>query len=335
MPISRLLQQYLLGPISQFSSTWQSLPFLLKVLRIPLDAFKLFPSMTVVTRYMSTPLEVLTTLLLAVLLVVLLEKVERLSLFRVLRTLVAFFIGVTVLGGVAYGASHWLKVPRLQQPNQNNLTQVFFSAGELQPGTGKQVFAASSEPYYKASVEKLMSRRILRVGYHADAAPFCYFNKGHLVGYDISLVERLASELGVRIVFYPYQYNQVANDLRKGRFDIAMCGLTITAGRIANTGFTVPLYKTPTALIVKDYRVDRYRHYLTLRGKKGLLIAALQDSANVALAKELFPFARVIKVTSFDDMEKLHDVNALVTDQVSALQWTLLHPYFQTVVPHP
>jgi cyclohexadienyl dehydratase len=62
----------------------------------------------------------------------------------------------------------------------------------------------------------------LRVGTSGDYAPFSSEGRG----FDIEVAQRLAARLGARLEWVPFRWSELERDLREGRFDVAMGGVT-------------------------------------------------------------------------------------------------------------
>ena len=81
--------------------------------------------------------------------------------------------------------------------------------------------------------DRVRATRVLRVATTGDYAPFSLEAKGHLSGADIELARGLAARLGAEPVFVRTSWPGLANDLRDGRFDVALSGIGYTAERAA------------------------------------------------------------------------------------------------------
>ena len=63
--------------------------------------------------------------------------------------------------------------------------------------------------------------------------PFDYWsNSRDLGGFDISYADRLASDLNVSLDLIPFHWQELSDDLTRGRFDLAMAGVYITDDRL-------------------------------------------------------------------------------------------------------
>ena len=77
------------------------------------------------------------------------------------------------------------------------------------------------------------SRGVLRVGTAGDYRPMSYLNpETHgYEGFDAALAEDLAASLGVRLEYVPTSWPTLMRDTLDRKFDLALCGITITSAR--------------------------------------------------------------------------------------------------------
>ena len=83
------------------------------------------------------------------------------------------------------------------------------------------------------SLSAVRSRGVLLVGATGDYRPMSYLEPGtgEYVGFDAALAEDLAAELGVRLEFVPTTWPTLMDDTLAGKFDLAVCDITITSAR--------------------------------------------------------------------------------------------------------
>ena len=82
-------------------------------------------------------------------------------------------------------------------------------------------------------LDRVRATHVLRIATTGDYAPFSLDANGHLSGADIELARDLAAHLGAEPVFVRTSWPGLANDLRDGRFDIALSGIGYTEDRAA------------------------------------------------------------------------------------------------------
>jgi cyclohexadienyl dehydratase len=81
------------------------------------------------------------------------------------------------------------------------------------------------------TLERIRATKVLRIATTGDYAPFSLETDGHLSGADIELGRSLARHLGVEPVFLRTSWPTLLDDLRNGRFDVALSGISFTADR--------------------------------------------------------------------------------------------------------
>jgi len=79
----------------------------------------------------------------------------------------------------------------------------------------------------------IRSRGVLFVGATGDYRPMSYLEPetGKYVGFDAALAEDLATLLGVRLEYVPTSWPTLMDDTLAGKYDLAVCGITITSAR--------------------------------------------------------------------------------------------------------
>lgn len=115
--------------------------------------------------------------------------------------------------------------------------------------------AALQLPSASAAPEDVLAtvraRGVLRVGTTGDYLPFSLRGpEGRFVGLDIEMAESFARSLGVRAEFVPTSWPNLMQDLAADRFDLAAGGISVTAERQRQAGFSLPYLtdgKTPIA----------------------------------------------------------------------------------------
>jgi cyclohexadienyl dehydratase len=83
------------------------------------------------------------------------------------------------------------------------------------------------------ALDRVGSTRLLRVATTGDYAPFSLERDGRLTGADVELGHSLAAHLGASPRFVRTSWPQLLDDLRDGRFDVAISGIGYTAERAA------------------------------------------------------------------------------------------------------
>ena len=83
------------------------------------------------------------------------------------------------------------------------------------------------------SLAGIRERGVLRVGTAGDYQPMSFLDPdtGTYVGFDAELAEDLAASLGVTVEYVPSSWPTLMEDTLAGKFDLAICGITVTDAR--------------------------------------------------------------------------------------------------------
>jgi polar amino acid transport system substrate-binding protein len=100
---------------------------------------------------------------------------------------------------------------------------------------------------------QLVSEGKLTTCTHLPYEPFQFNQNGQIVGFDVELVDLVATRLGVtqEIIDTPFEGIQSGEDLNIGKCDVAAAAMTITETRKQNFDFSDPYFDATQALLVK------------------------------------------------------------------------------------
>lgn len=112
---------------------------------------------------------------------------------------------------------------------------------------------------YSNRLAQVVESGRLRIGTTADYAPFSAAEEGAApAGIDIDLATDLAGSLGVRVEFVRTSWPSLMDDLRAGRYDIGMSGVSLTEDRAQVAAFTRPYHADGKTPIVRCADLSRY-----------------------------------------------------------------------------
>ena len=150
---------------------------------------------------------------------------------------------------------------------------------------------------------------VLRVGTTGDYKPMSFLDPetGEYWGFDTALTEDLAKALGVEIEYVPTSWPTLMDDTLAGKFDLAICGITVTDARkeqaLMSDGYIVN-GKTP---ICRAEDADRYTS-LEAINQPDVRVMENPGGLNEQFARENLPDAELI----------IHDVNEEIPGLVAA-----------------
>lgn len=120
------------------------------------------------------------------------------------------------------------------------------------------LFAASANA---ATLGQIRQRGFIKVGTTGDYAPQSWLNPdtGCYEGFDTELAEDLAKNLGVKIKYVPTSWPNLMNDTLKEKFDIAICGITITRARQEKALMSIGYLGNGKTILVRKEDSDKFK----------------------------------------------------------------------------
>jgi Na+/H+-dicarboxylate symporter/ABC-type amino acid transport substrate-binding protein len=189
----------------------------------------------------------------------------------------------------------------------------------------------------QSRLDRIMQRGIIRVGFHPDHLPFSFFNpSGELVGFDVDLVHNFAFDLGAKIEFVPFSWQNLAKGLSEDHFDFAISGITATLERSEKIIFSDAYLTVRMGLVVAGYRRKDFRSIDSIRNLGSLRIGVVQNGLLFEQRfHELAGNHEVVELSSekifFED--KSLNLDVLLTTAEGGAAWTLVYPHFTMVIP--
>jgi len=123
--------------------------------------------------------------------------------------------------------------------------------------------------------------------------PWVMKNKeGKLIGFEIDIANQLAKDLGVKVKFKQYQWNQMIPALKKGEIDIIASGLSITPKRALEINYSNPYSSSGYSLVSNLELTKDFTSIKDLNDEK-IYITAVKGTVSADLAKKVFPQAKL------------------------------------------
>ncbi|MDT9696068.1 basic amino acid ABC transporter substrate-binding protein [Streptomyces sp. P17] len=144
---------------------------------------------------------------------------------------------------------------------------------------------------------------------HLPYPPFQSEIDGKVQGFDVSLIDLVAEDLGVQqdIVDQPFENFKTGGSLNAGQCDLAAAGMTITEERKKNVDFSDPYFEATQAVLAdKDSGIASFAD---LKGKK--------VGAQAQTTGEDYARSQGLDPVSFDSSDAV--LNGLRTGQVDAV----------------
>ena len=146
-------------------------------------------------------------------------------------------------------------------------------------------------------LDQIKQRGTIRVGV-STFVPWAMRNKqGELVGFEIDVASRLASDAGLEVEFIPTAWDGIIPGLLAGKFDVIISGMSITPVRNLSVNFTRP-YSHSELLLAAS--IEKAGHLVSKEDYDNaeITITVRRGSTSVQAARKNFPSATI---QQFDD----------------------------------
>jgi len=145
---------------------------------------------------------------------------------------------------------------------------------------------------------------------------------GQLTGFDIELMEALASEAGIEIEWLDVSFEGIIASLQAGQYEVAIAGITPTPDRANVVDFGEVYYNSENG--ITNYMVYEYENsYNTLDDLQGLVVGAQLGTIQAELLGELaedYGFTVELRDTNSQIIEeiKIGTINVLLVESLVA-----------------
>ena len=149
-------------------------------------------------------------------------------------------------------------------------------------------------------IEIIRERGVLRVGTTLDYKPMSFIDPetGRYVGYDVELVKDLAAALDVDIEFVRTSWPTLIEDTLSCKFDLAICGITITDERKKQALMSDPYLENGKTILCRAEDVGKYVNVSSIN-RPGVRVMVNPGGLNEEFARQNLPDATLL----------IHDVN--------------------------
>ncbi len=156
---------------------------------------------------------------------------------------------------------------------------------------------------------EIRERGILRVGATGDYQPMSWLDpaNGQYEGFDAELAADLAKALGVELEFVPTSWPTLMEDTLAGKFDLALCGITVTEARKAQALMSEGYLGNGKTLLCRAEDADKYTS-LEAVDRPEVRVMENPGGLNEQFARENLPHAQLI----------LHEANQEIPDLIAA-----------------
>lgn len=151
--------------------------------------------------------------------------------------------------------------------------------------------AADIELAKKSTIEQILARGELRVGFESGYVPFEMTDKkGNFIGFDMDYGRKLAKSMGVKFVPINTAWDGIIPALVTNKFDIIMGGMTITQERNLKINFANPYIVVGQTILLNKKHAGTVKSYKDLNDPMYILTSRMGTTGEQAI-KKLIPKA--------------------------------------------
>ncbi|MGD8367897.1 MAG: transporter substrate-binding domain-containing protein [Desulfobacterales bacterium] len=150
-------------------------------------------------------------------------------------------------------------------------------------------WGASIDLAKESTLEKILQRGELRVGFEAGYMPFEMTDKkGDFVGFDIDMAKEMAKAMGVKFVPVNTAWDGIIPALLTDKFDIIMSGMTVTQERNLKINFADPYIIVGQTILLNKKHEGKVESYKDLNHSKFIVTSKLGTTGEQAV-KRMIP----------------------------------------------
>ena len=153
-------------------------------------------------------------------------------------------------------------------------------------GLSGVAWSADIELAKKSTLEQILQKGELRVGFEAGYMPFEMTDKkGEFVGFDIDIAKLMAKAMGVKFVPVNTAWDGIIPSLITGKFDIIMSGMTVTQERNLKVNFADPYIVVGQAILLNKKHEGAITSYKDLNDPKYIVTSKLGTTGEQAVKR--------------------------------------------------
>lgn len=158
-------------------------------------------------------------------------------------------------------------------------------------------------------IEKIRERGVLKVGTTGDYKPMSYIDPatGDYIGYDVDLAKELAAALNVEIEFVTTSWPTLMEDTQLDKFDLAVCGITITDTRKDQAMMSDPYLENGKTILCRAEDASKYTS-LEAINRPDVRVMVNPGGLNEEFARQNLPNATLM----------IHDANQEIPDMIAS-----------------
>jgi len=161
-----------------------------------------------------------------------------------------------------------------------------------------------SSNVFADALDDITDKRVIRFGV-AEFAPWTIRTKsGDLIGFEIDMANKIAADMGVRVEFKVYQWNDIIPALQQGEVDVVAGGMSITPRRALQVNFTQPVATTGVNIAVNKEKARDVTRLDQLDDER-VIVVAVADTLALNVSRTFLPEANLRIAATAEEAEKM------------------------------
>lgn len=177
----------------------------------------------------------------------------------------------------------------------------------------------------QSTLEKVVAKNKLRVGFSTFVPWAMKDKKGDYTGFEIEVAKQLAADMGVDIQFVPTKWSGIIPALLTGKFDIIIGGMGVTPQRNLKVNFSDP-YEFTGMSIIANQKLAGGKMGLDAYNLAEMTVVARIGTTAAAAAKKFLPKAQI---RLFDDEGQA--LQEVLNNRAAAMVASQPFPEFQSL----
>ncbi len=178
-------------------------------------------------------------------------------------------------------------------------------------------------------LNRVIKSGTLRVGMSADQAPLNVKSKsGQMIGLEVDLARGLAYALGFELEIVQQPFGELLGALKKGKVDMVMSGVDITAERTKDFLFVGPYLLSGKSLVTASKSLAEAETVEDIN-TPDVSFVTLKNSTSQAFVKKNIPKAKLITVEDYDTAVQMvveGKASAMIADMPACALAVLRNP---------
>ncbi len=186
----------------------------------------------------------------------------------------------------------------------------------------------------QSALKEILDSGVLKVGTTGDWNPMTMKDPAtnSYTGYDIDVMNALASDLGVEVEFVPTDWKTLVNGVTSGKYHLTGSA-SVSPSRAKVAGYSDSYFSLATVPLILEKNADKYKDWADLN-KPGVSVAATLGTTQEKQVKQFFPDAehRIVEAPARDFQEVLAGrADAHITSNVEANKLVAKYPQMKIV----